>query len=316
AVARLVEYSTRLAGHQEKLSTRFNQIVEIIYEADSWAKLAKQSIVTASIIDKTLAENEYRNNLIAEKMQEQIKEKDILIDTSGSVIGQVNGLAVYSTGQYIFGKPSRITATTYLGKKGIINIESESKLSGNIHNKGVYILSGYLGEKFAQRHPLALTANITFEQSYGGVDVDSASSTELYALLSSLADVPSDQGLAVTGSVNQKAEVQRIGGVNEKIEGFFTVCKEAGLTGRQGVLIPQQNIKNLMLKPHVVEAIQAGDFHIYSVRTIEEGIEILTNMPAGKQNTKGLFEKGTLYERVQQKLKTYNEQLDLIKGGN
>lgn len=316
AVARLVEYSTRLAGHQEKLSTRFNQIVEIIYEADSWAKLAKQSIVTASIIDKTLAENEYRNNLIAEKMQEQIKEKDILIDTSGSVIGQVNGLAVYSTGQYIFGKPSRITATTYLGKKGIINIESESKLSGNIHNKGVYILSGYLGEKFAQRHPLALTANITFEQSYGGVDGDSASSTELYALLSSLADVPIDQGLAVTGSVNQKGEVQPIGGVNEKIEGFFTVCKEAGLTGRQGVLIPQQNIKNLMLKPHVVEAIQAGDFHIYSVRTIEEGIEILTNMPAGKQNTKGLFEKGTLYERVQQKLKTYNEQLDLIKGGN
>lgn len=316
AVARLVEYSTRLAGHQEKLSTRFNQIVEIIYEADSWAKLAKQSIVTASIIDKTLAENEYRNNLIAEKMQEQIKEKDILIDTSGSVIGQVNGLAVYSTGQYIFGKPSRITATTYLGKKGIINIESESKLSGNIHNKGVYILSGYLGEKFAQRHPLALTANITFEQSYGGVDGDSASSTELYALLSSLADVPIDQGLAVTGSVNQKGEVQPIGGVNEKIEGFFTVCKEAGLTGRQGVLIPQQNIKNLMLKPHVVEAIQAGDFHIYSVRTIEEGIEILTNMPAGKQNTKGLFEKGTLYERVQQKLKTYNEQLDLNKGGN
>lgn len=316
AVARLVEYSTRLAGHQEKLSTRFNQIVEIIYEADSWAKLAKQSIVTASIIDKTLAENEYRNNLIAEKMQEQIKEKDILIDTSGSVIGQVNGLAVYSTGQYIFGKPSRITATTYLGKKGIINIESESKLSGNIHNKGVYILSGYLGEKFAQRHPLALTANITFEQSYGGVDGDSASSTELYALLSSLADVPIDQGLAVTGSVNQKGEVQPIGGVNEKIEGFFTVCKEAGLTGRQGVLIPQQNIKNLMLKPHVVEAIQAGDFHIYSVRTIEEGIEILTNMPAGKQNTKGLFEKGTLYERVQQKLKTYNEQLDLNKGSN
>lgn len=316
AVARLVEYSTRLAGHQEKLSTRFNQIVEIIYEADSWAKLAKQSIVTASIIDKTLAENEYRNNLIAEKMQEQIKEKDILIDTSGSVIGQVNGLAVYSTGQYIFGKPSRITATTYLGKKGIINIESESKLSGNIHNKGVYILSGYLGEKFAQRHPLALTANITFEQSYGGVDGDSASSTELYALLSSLADVPIDQGLAVTGSVNQKGEVQPIGGVNEKIEGFFTVCKEAGLTGRQGVLIPQQNIKNLMLKPHVVEAIQAGDFHIYAVRTIEEGIEILTNMPAGKQNAKGLFEEGTLYERVQQKLKTYNEQLDLNKGSN
>src|SRR5699024_11055501 len=174
------------------------------------------------------------NNLIAEKTQEQIKEKDTLMYTSGSIVGQVNGLAVYSTGLYTFGKPTRITATTYLGKKGIINIESESKLSGNIHNKGVYILSGYLVEKFAQCNPLALTSNITFEQSYCGVYGDSASSTELYELLSSLADVPIDQGLAVTGSVNQKGEIQPIGGVNEKIEGFFTVCEGAGLTGKQG----------------------------------------------------------------------------------
>lgn len=316
AVARLVEYSTRLAGHQKKLSTRFNQIVEIIYEADSWAKLAKKSTVNAEIIEKTLKENEYRNNLIAEKMQEQIKEKDILIDTSGSMVGQVNGLAVYSTGQYMFGKPSRITATTYLGRKGIINIESESKLSGNIHNKGVYILSGYLGEKFAQRHALALTANVTFEQSYGGVDGDSASSTELYALLSSLADVPIDQSLAVTGSVNQKGEVQPIGGVNEKIEGFFAVCEEIGLTGKQGVLIPQQNVKNLMLKPHVAETIKAGNFHIYAVRTIEEGIELLTNMPAGSRSADGFFEEGTLYGRVQQKLKAYYDSSALKEDNN
>lgn len=307
AVARIVEYSSRLAGHQEKMSTRFNQIVEIIYEADSWAKLSNKSIVTSEIIDKTITENEYRNSLMAEKIQERIKENDILIDTSGHVIGQVNGLAVYRTGQYSFGKPSRITATTYVGRKGIINIESESKLSGNIHNKGVYILNGYLGEQFAQHRALTLTANITFEQSYGGVDGDSASSTELYALLSSLADVGIDQGLAVTGSVNQKGEIQPIGGVNEKIEGFFEVCQAAGLTGEQGVLIPHQNVKNLMLKQHVVESIKSGDFHIYAIRTIEEGIELLTGMRAGIKNSKGLFEEGTLYERVQQKLYTYYE---------
>lgn len=204
AVAKMVEYSSRIAGHQEKLSTQFNHIVEIIYEADTWAKMEGASCVTADLVVKTISENEYRSNLIAEKMQEQIAEQHILIATDGSTVGQVNGLAVYSTGQYMFGKPSRITATTFVGRNGVVNIESKSKLSGNIHNKGVYILSGYLGEQFAQTHPLALTANLTFEQSYGGVDGDSASSTELYALLSSLADVPIDQGLAVTGSVNQK----------------------------------------------------------------------------------------------------------------
>ena len=305
AVARMVEYSSRLAGHQHKLSTQFNQIVEIIYEADTWARLEKKSLVNADMVIKAIEENEYRHNLVEEKMQERMIEKDILIDTTGSSVGQVNGLAVYGTGQYMFGKPSRITATTFVGRKGIINIESESKLSGNIHNKGVYILSGYLGEQFAQRHPLALTANLTFEQSYGGVDGDSASSTELYALLSSLADVPIDQGLAVTGSVNQKGDIQPIGGVNEKIEGFFEVCKHIGLTGKQGVLIPHQNVKNLMLKENVVEAVKNGEFHIYAVQTIKEGIELLTGIPAGERDASGEFTEGSVFQKVAEKLKRY-----------
>lgn len=305
AVAKMVEYSSRIAGHQEKLSTQFNHIVEIIYEADTWAKMEGASCVTADLVVKTISENEYRSNLIAEKMQEQIAEQHILIATDGSTVGQVNGLAVYSTGQYMFGKPSRITATTFVGRNGVVNIESKSKLSGNIHNKGVYILSGYLGEQFAQTHPLALTANLTFEQSYGGVDGDSASSTELYALLSSLADVPIDQGLAVTGSVNQKGEIQPIGGVNEKIEGFFEVCEQAGLTGSQGVLIPHQNVKNLMLKRHVVDAIKTGMFHIYAVKTIEEGIELLTGMKAGTKSEEGHYEVDTIFHKVATKLKQY-----------
>lgn len=301
AVAKIVEYSTRLAGHQHKLSTRFNQQVEIIYEADTWAKMMGDSLVTDKHIIKAIDEKNYRNNLYEEKVQESIDEGTILIDTEGAKIGQVNGLAVYHLGQYSFGKPSRITATTFVGQNGIINIERESKMSGNIHNKGVYILGGYLGQKFAQKHPLALTAHIAFEQSYGGIDGDSASSTELYALLSSLAEVPIDQGLAVTGSVNQKGEIQPIGGVNEKIEGFFEVCKNKGLTGDQGVLIPHQNVQNLMLNDEVIEAVQAGTFHIYAVRTVEEGIEILTGMPAGAET----FGDDTIYGKVANKLQSY-----------
>ena len=305
AVAKMVEYSSRLVGHQQKLSTRFNKIVEIIYEADTWAKLENARLVTANIINKTIVENEYRYNLLAEKTQKRIIENDILIETEGANVGQVNGLAVYSTGQYTFGKPSRITATTFVGRHGIINIESASELSGNLHNKGVYILSGYLGEKFAQTYPLALTAYLTFEQSYGDIDGDSASSTELYALLSSLADVPIKQSLAVTGSVNQKGEIQPIGGVNEKIEGFFDVCQKIGLTGEQGVIIPHQNVKNLMLKTHVVEAVQKNMFHIYAIKTIEEGIEILTGMRAGQYQTFGTFEENTVYRKVADKLQYY-----------
>ena len=305
AVAKIVEYSTRLAGHQDKLSTRFNQLVEIIYEADTWAKMNNADIVTDEHVEKAIKEREYRNNLYEEKIQESIDEGTILIDTEGKEVGQVNGLAVYNLGQYSFGKPVRITATTFVGRNGIINIERESNMSGKIHNKGVFILGGYLGQKFAQEHPLALTAHIAFEQSYGGVDGDSASSTELYALLSSLAEVPIDQGIAVTGSINQKGEIQPIGGVNEKIEGFYEVCKNKGLTGEQGVIIPHQNVKNLMLKDEVVKAVEEGKFHIYAIQSVEEGIEILTGMPAGKQDEYGEYEENTVFSKVADKLKRF-----------
>jgi predicted ATP-dependent protease len=300
-----VEYSTRLAGHKNKLSTRFNQQVEMIYEADTWAEMMGDDMVSQKHIIKAIKEKDYRNSLYEEKIQESIDEGTILIDTEGTKTGQVNGLAVYQFGQYNFGKPSRITASTFVGRNGIINIERESKMSGNIHNKGVYILSGYLGQKFAQEHPLAVTAHLAFEQSYGGVDGDSASSTELYALLSSLADIPIDQGLAVTGSVNQKGEIQPIGGVNEKIEGFYEVCKNKGFTGTQGVIIPHQNVKNLMLKDEVIETVKEGNFHIYAVKTIEEGIEILTGMPAGNLDEFGRYEVESVFGKVADKLKRY-----------
>ncbi len=307
AVAKMVEYSTRLAGKQNKLSTRFNQQVEIIYEADTWANIMGDNLVTSQHVVKAIEEKEYRSSLFEEKLQESIQEGSILIDTAGAKIGQVNGLAIYNLGQYNFGKPSRITATTFIGRNGIINIERESKMGGNIHNKGVYILGGYLGQKFAQNYPLALTAHIAFEQSYGGVDGDSASSTELYALLSSLAELPIAQGIAVTGSVNQKGEIQPIGGVNEKIEGFFQVCQQKGLTGEQGVIIPRRNVKNLMLKDEVIDAVRAGTFHIYGVETVEEGIEILTGYPVGEIDDKGEYEENTVFGKVARKLKKYRD---------
>lgn len=307
AVAKIIEYSVRLTNHQEKLSTRFNKLVEIIYEADTWAKIQGDDLITAEHVKKAIKEREYRSNLFEEKIQESIDEGTILIDTEGYKVGQVNGLAVYTVGQYSFGKPARITATTFMGRSGIVNIERESRMSGKIHNKGVYILTGYLGEQFAQDHPLSLTAHLAFEQSYGGIDGDSASSTELYALLSSLSGIPIDQGIAVTGSVNQKGEIQPIGGVNEKIEGFYYVCKNKGLTGKQGVMIPHQNIKNLMLKDEVVEAVREGKFHIYAIKTIEEGIEILTGVPAGMKNENGTYDEGTLFYKVAEKLKDYAE---------
>ncbi|PID15044.1 ATP-dependent protease [Sporosarcina sp. P34] len=307
AVAKIIEYSSRVAGDQHKLSTRFNLQVELLYEADAWAGIMGDDLVTAKHIEKAIQEKRYRSNLYEEKIQASIDEGSILIDTTGEKIGQVNGLAVYDLGQYQFGKPSRITATTFMGKKGFVNIERESQMSGNTHNKGVYILGGYLGQKFAQKYPLVLTAHIAFEQSYGGVDGDSASSTELYAILSSLAEIPIHQGLAVTGSVNQNGEIQPIGGVNEKIEGFYNVCKNKGLTGKQGVLIPHQNVKNLMLNDEVIESVRNGQFHIYKVRTIEEGIEILTGIPAGHPNEQGDYDKETVYGKAATKLRMFME---------
>lgn len=304
AVAKIVEYSIRLAGHQQKLSTRFNQLVELIYESSTWARMMDAKLVSGEHVMQAIEERAYRSGLYEEKVQESIQEGTVLIDTEGEKVGQVNGLAVYNLGQYSFGKPSRITVTTFVGQKGIINIERESKMGGNIHNKGVYILNGFLGDRFAQQQPLALTAHLAFEQSYGGVDGDSASSTELYAILSSLSKVPIKQGLAVTGSVNQKGEIQPIGGANEKIEGFYEVCKSKGLTGEQGVIIPHQNVKNLMLKDEVVEAVQAKQFHIYAVKTIEEGIELLTGVPAGESHEEG-YEEGTIFGKVISQLQAY-----------
>ncbi|MBP1719900.1 MAG: Peptidase lon domain protein, partial [Deltaproteobacteria bacterium] len=269
--AAVIEYGVRLAGRQKKLSTEFHRITDILREASYWAGKDGSSQVTEKHVDQAITEKIYRKKMIEEKIQEMIDDGIILIDSEGARVGQVNGLSVYDLGEYAFGKPSRITAQTSMGKAGIINIEREADLSGRTHNKGVLILGGYLRGKYAQDKPLTLTTSICFEQSYGGIDGDSASSTEVYAILSSLAEAPIRQEVAVTGSVNQNGEIQPIGGVNQKIEGFFDVCKVRGLTGSQGVMIPHQNTGDLMLRKDVVEAVSQGKFHIYPVQTINQG---------------------------------------------
>ena len=305
AVAKIMEYSSRLADNQDKLSTRFNDLAQIIGEAATWAKMKKSKIVTAEFVDMALSERANRIKKYDSMYTEMIKENTLLIDTTGAKVGQINGLTIMNIGDYMFGKPVKITATTYTGKNGVINIEREVDLSGSTHSKGVYILSGYLGEKFAQDIPLSLTASICFEQLYNGVDGDSASSTELYAILSSLSGVPINQSFAVTGSVNQKGEIQPIGGVNEKIEGFFQICKMRGLDGTHSVMIPIQNQKNLNLSNEVVDAVENGLFHIYAISTIDEGIELLTGVPAGKKDSNGNFPAGTINYLAYEKLKKY-----------
>ena len=300
AVAKLVEYASRLAEDQQKLSTKFGELSNIIVEAGTWAKINGEKIVNAKCIEKALAERKRRMIKYDEQYSEMINNGTLLIDTQGSKVGQINGLTIMTVGEYSFGKPVRITANTYIGKKGVINIEREVELSGSSHSKGILILNGYLGEKFAKDMPLSLTASICFEQLYGGIDGDSASSTELYALLSSLSGVPINQSIAVTGSVNQKGEIQAIGGVNEKIEGFYDVCKERGFTGEQGVLIPKENIRNLNLKDEVVEDVKNKKFHIYTASTIDEGIEVLTGVPAGDKDV-----PGTINYLVYQTLKKF-----------
>ncbi len=305
AVAKIIEYASRIAENQNKLSTRFNDLAQIIGEACTWAKMSKSKIVRAEHVEKALEERIERVKKYDAKYTEMIKENTLLISTSGEKVGQINGLTVMTIGDYTFGKPAKITANTYTGKSGIINVEREVELSGSTHSKGVLILSGYLGEMFAQDIPLSLTASICFEQLYNGVDGDSASSTELYALLSSLSELPINQAIAVTGSVNQKGEIQPIGGVNAKIEGFYQVCKMRGLDGTHGVMIPIQNVMNLNLSDEVVEAVKNKKFHIYAISTIEEGIEILTGVPAGKKDKNGNFPAGTVNNLVYEKLKKY-----------
>lgn len=277
AVEKVVEYSSRIADHKMKLSARFNQIVEILYEADAYSNELK-SYVSREDVEKAIQGKKYRNSKYEEKLNEMYKDGTLLIDVEGEKVGQINGLAVMGSGEYSFGRPSRITASTYKGKAGIINIEREVRHSGSIHDKGVLILSGYIGEKYGKEKPLSLTTSITFEQNYSGIEGDSASSTELYLILSSIAKVPINQSIAVTGSMSQKGEIQPIGGVNEKIEGFFDVCKIKGFTGEQGVIIPIQNVKNLMLKEEVLDAVEAGQFKIYAISHVNQGIEILTGI--------------------------------------
>ncbi len=313
AVARMIEYASKLADDKRKLSTRFNDLSQIISEAGTWAMMARSKVITEKFIKKAIYEKIARVQKYDNRLSEMIKDDMLLIDTDGYKVGQINGLTIMTTGDYTFGKPARITANTYTGKSGIINIEREVELSGSSHSKGVLILTGYIGEQFAQDFPLSLTASICFEQLYNGVDGDSASSTELYALLSSLSNVPINQAIAVTGSVNQKGEIQPIGGVNDKIEGFYHVCKTKGLTGKHGVIIPIQNVMNLSLSDEVIESVKNKEFHIYAISTIEEGIEILTGVPAGRKDTSGNFPAGTINYLAYEKLKKYSNAVAALK---
>ncbi|MFY9365943.1 MAG: ATP-binding protein [Brevefilum fermentans] len=309
AVARLIEESARQANDSERLNTRLQDLSELIIESDYWAKESRHEIVTVDDVQRAIDEKTRRGDRIKEKMQESILRDINVISTDGAKVGQINGLSVYELGSLMFGKPTRITAQISLGKGQVIDIEREVAMGGPIHSKGVLILSGFLRGRFAQDVPLSFSASLVFEQSYGGVDGDSASSTELYVLLSAIAGMPLRQDLAVTGSINQHGEVQAIGGVNQKIEGFFDICKERGLTGNQGVLIPSANIKHLMLRKDVIEAVEADQFHIYPVSHIDQGIEILTGIKAGEKDENGAFPLDSINGMVKQKLETMAKTL-------
>jgi ATP-dependent Lon protease len=305
AIAAVIERGVRLAGRRSKLSTRFSEIADLLRETSYWGQQEGASRVLASHVHRAVAERNRRVGLVEDKVQELIIEGTILIDTDGSRVGQINGLSVFDLGDTAFGRPTRITAKTSVGRAGLINIEREADLSGRSHNKGVLIIEGLLREHFAKDKPITMSASICFEQSYSGVDGDSASSTEVYALLSSLADAPIRQDIAVTGSVNQHGEIQPIGGVNEKIEGFFDVCKDRGLTGRQGVMIPALNLGDLMLRPDVVQAVRDGRFYVYAIRTIREGIEILTGLPAGDRLEGDAWTAGSIFARADERLQGF-----------
>ncbi len=309
ALAKVVEYGSRLAEDQTKLSTKFPEIADLVREANFYASKDGAKIVKDVHIKKALDEKVYRSNLLDEKIKEMIERGIILIDTSGTQVGQVNGLSVISLGDFDFGQPSRITASLGLGRRGIIDIERESRMGGQTHTKGVMIISGYLENKYAHDKPLSLSCRLVFEQSYGGVDGDSASSTELYSILSALSELPIKQNLAVTGSVNQKGEVQAIGGVNEKIEGFYKTCKAKGLKGDEGVMIPRSNVQHLMLNEEIVEAVRQGRFHIYPVSTIDEGIEILTGVNAGQLKKDGSYDPSTVNYKVNKRLAEMTQRM-------
>jgi predicted ATP-dependent protease len=307
-VAKLVEHSSRLVEDQERLATTFSDLLDVAREASFWAGQNEHNRVTAGDVQRAIEAKIRRSNRLEERLQELITEGTLLVDTAGAVVGQVNGIAVIPLGEYHFGKPSRITARTFLGRGGIIDIAREARMGGKIHSKGVLILSGYLGGRYVQQVPLTLSASIAFEQLYEEVEGDSASSAELYAVLSSLSGLPISQGLAVTGSVNQQGEVQAIGAVNAKIEGFFDVCRARGLTGEQGVLIPASNVRHLMLREDVVEAVAARQFHVFPIHTIDEGTALLTGLEAGERGPDGTFPAGSLNALVQERLREMAEQ--------
>jgi len=309
AVAAIIEYGVRLAGRRNKVTSRFVELADLAREACYVARQRGEAPVTAAHLRQARAAKVERHNLIETKIREMIAEGTLLIDTEGAQIGQINGLSLLEIGGYLFGKPVRITASTALGKSGLINIEREANLSGHLHDKGMQIIAGYLRSLFAQDKPLSLAASLCFEQSYSGVDGDSASSSEIYALLSSLSGLPARQDLAVTGSVNQQGAIQPIGGVNEKIEGFYDVCRVRGLTGTQGVLIPAENVEDLMLREDVIEAVAAGKFHIHAVSLIEEGIEILTGVQACSRDSRGIFGRETVFGQVDDRLRRMADTL-------
>jgi lon-related putative ATP-dependent protease len=313
AVAKVIEYSSRLVEDQQKLSTHFASICDILREANYWASKNGHDVVTAEDVKMAIEKRTYRVNLIEEKLLELFRDNVLLIDVDGEKVGTVNGLAVIDLGDHIFGKPTRITARSFLGRSGIINIEREVAMSGRIHSKAVMILSGYLRGKYAQDKPLSVSAQLTFEQLYDEIEGDSASAAELYALLSSISGIPVKQGIAVTGSVNQLGEIQPVGGVTYKVEGFFDVCRLKGLNGQQGVIIPAQNIRNLMLREDVVEAIEKGLFHIWAIENIDDGVKILMGIEAGERQPDGTYPEGTLHHIVEERLKEMTELMQKIE---
>ncbi|HUK99493.1 MAG TPA: ATP-binding protein [Nitrospirota bacterium] len=309
AVASIVDYAVRLAEKKDKLSLRFSDLTDLVRESSYWARQTESSVVLAEHVDRALDEKIFRANLVDERIQELFTEGTIMVDVRGAAIGQVNGLSVYDIGDFSFGKPSRITSRVFLGKSGIINIEREAKMSGRIYNKGALILSGYLGGTYARDRTLSLTASLAFEQSYGEIEGDSASVAELIALLSAIAETPVKQNIAITGSINQKGEIQPVGGINEKIEGFFSVCKNRTLTGDQGVIIPQLNVRNLMLKKEVVAAAREGKFRVYAVNTVNEALTILSGIPAGDRKEDGSYPQDTFNFRVDKRLREMSKKL-------
>ncbi len=308
-LARIIEYTSELVGNQRKMSLRLPEIKDLVVEANFWAKQRGKKSIQSSDVERAIDEKRQRSNLMEMKIQEMIEEEVLHIQTKGEVVGQVNGLTIYDLGDYAFAKPIRITATATPGKEGVVDIEREAKMSGNIHTKGILIMESYLKNKYALDKPLALSASVTFEQSYGMVDGDSASAAELFAILSCLSNRPIRQGIAVTGSVSQLGECQPIGGITRKIEGFFDVCKAKGLTGEQGVIIPKRNINDLMLKKELLSAVEKGKFHIYAIENMDEGIEILTGVKAGKRDKKGNYPKDTLNYLVMERLKAMSESI-------